>query len=440
MTLSDYIGLIFAILFLAALFGKLDSFFEKISGGSNTSSVQTKVMEDGGIGLNYEMYSFQMDCNEIIKEFQQKGYETVQLESHILKAPSNGKVGDIGTVDEVFLKATHVDEQGYFSITENYGLIYTYWGGTIGWDEVFCESDNNKIFDFSGLNNTYWKLERNDDTVMIYDDILSAMKILTTEEWDNPSIYEQVEIYVTFDNFDTFECVDKHSYASNEKLGTIVALSSGTASVKDFYCDYLGYTHKMNLKYVDFSQSWQMELQMDGLWAHTESIYWKPNGGLCFPVEKSEFEEALNKAEKLTGSGQMEQDITEDNDLENDPQISGTLNDPSIPLTYGLYSYDNGVDTICSAEVGFYTDNGSDYISINAVGYGDHGLIDFEGILEQNENGTYISHCTDYDATIICVFNEKGMTVTVDSTEFETVRAIEGFYGLDEEFNLDEVG
>lgn len=62
-------------------------------------------------------------------------------------------------------------------------------------------------------------------------------------------------------------------------------------------------------------------------------------------------------------------DIRED--ISDSSEIQNNRNLLSNSINYGTYSYDNGVDAVCNAEVGIYTDEkDEDYIKIECWGYG----------------------------------------------------------------------
>jgi len=113
-------------------------------------------------------------------------------------------------------------------------------------------------------------------------------------------------------------------------------------------------------------------------------------------------------------------------------------------LTYGTYVYDDGISNICTASVflsmgddeGNYT---GDAISIEVMGYGGHGVIDFWGILERRNDGTYLAHGIDYSADVICTFDPQGMSVSVAHSLHSTLFDAEGYYNLESVLNVDEV-
>lgn len=110
---------------------------------------------------------------------------------------------------------------------------------------------------------------------------------------------------------------------------------------------------------------------------------------------------------------------------------------------YGSYYADNGVDATLYADVGVYTDNGRDYISLTAMSYGDRYLAEFSGILNEVEDNVYRAMDDTGLAVIRVEFEPYGMTVTLEQMETEDYydfRYLEGYYRKTEELNWDEVG
>lgn len=117
--------------------------------------------------------------------------------------------------------------------------------------------------------------------------------------------------------------------------------------------------------------------------------------------------------------------------LKEDTFIAEEVNENSFGLPYGIYLYDNGQDAVCTAEIGVFSDDGSDYISISCMGYGDHEIISFMGTLEEASDGVYSASAMDYQADITVSYVDGGLQVNVEDTEFDTLFSIEGFYELD---------
>ena len=110
---------------------------------------------------------------------------------------------------------------------------------------------------------------------------------------------------------------------------------------------------------------------------------------------------------------------------------------------YGSYYADNGVDATLYADVGVYTDDGRDYISLTAMSYGDRYLAEFSGILNEVEENVYRAMDDTGLAMIRVEFEPYGMTVTLEQMETEDYydfRYLEGYYRKTEELNWDEVG
>lgn len=110
---------------------------------------------------------------------------------------------------------------------------------------------------------------------------------------------------------------------------------------------------------------------------------------------------------------------------------------------YGSYFADNGVDATLHAEVGVYSDSGSDYINLAALSYGDRYLAEFTGILYHVDGNVYRSMDDSGLAVIRVEFFENGMQVTLEQMETEDYydfRYLEGYYEKTGELNFDEVG
>lgn len=113
----------------------------------------------------------------------------------------------------------------------------------------------------------------------------------------------------------------------------------------------------------------------------------------------------------------------------------------SAPLIYGTYCFDNGVDAICTADVGFTTDDEcNDYIYISAMGYGGHQLTEFYGNVVMNSDGNYVAYSELYNTTIEIVFDETGMSIEILSCDDNAMMGcIVGKYLLTSTLNLNEV-
>lgn len=128
--------------------------------------------------------------------------------------------------------------------------------------------------------------------------------------------------------------------------------------------------------------------------------------------------------------------------IEDDMEDAAESAQISIPATYGTYVFDNGVDAVCTAEVGFTTDeNSSDYINISAMGYGGHELTAFYGDMVINQEGNYEAYCEYLNTTILIIFDETGMNIEILSCDDSSMmESIVGKYLLTAELNLNEVG
>ena len=110
---------------------------------------------------------------------------------------------------------------------------------------------------------------------------------------------------------------------------------------------------------------------------------------------------------------------------------------------YGSYYADNGVDATLYADVGVYTDDGRDYISLTAMSYGDRYLAEFSGILNEVEENVYRAMDDTGLAVIRVEFEPYGMTVALEQMETEDYydfRYLEGYYRKTEESDWNEVG
>ena len=110
---------------------------------------------------------------------------------------------------------------------------------------------------------------------------------------------------------------------------------------------------------------------------------------------------------------------------------------------YGSYFADNGVDATLNADVGIYSDNGRDYISLTAMSYGDRYLAEFTGTLNNIGGNVYRSMDDSGLAVIRVEFFADGMQVTLEQMEtedFYDFRYLEGYYQKTGELNFDEVG
>ncbi len=115
-------------------------------------------------------------------------------------------------------------------------------------------------------------------------------------------------------------------------------------------------------------------------------------------------------------------------------------------LTYGTYVYDDGTSNICTASVylSMGDDDGNyagDAIYIEVMGYGGHGVIDFSGILERRNDGTYVAHGIKLNENeeVICTFDPQGLSVSVSNAVHNTLFYAEGYYNLESVLDIHEV-
>ncbi|MCC8046444.1 MAG: hypothetical protein LIP12_13275 [Clostridiales bacterium] len=97
---------------------------------------------------------------------------------------------------------------------------------------------------------------------------------------------------------------------------------------------------------------------------------------------------------------------------------------------YGMYSYDNGVDNVMTAEIGYNTDGDEgDYLYIEALSYGDRYTVVFYGMLIDEGNGVYRS--TEYDeasCVLEVTISNEGMQVSVAYTAYDSWQVLDGYY------------
>ena len=129
-----------------------------------------------------------------------------------------------------------------------------------------------------------------------------------------------------------------------------------------------------------------------------------------------------------------------------DEKVSPSEEENAQTLTYGEYVYDDGTSVICTASVywsmgdddGNYAGNA---IHIEVMGYGGHGIIDFTGMLEQREDGTFVALGIEINENdeLICAFDPQGIGISVASAVHSTLYDAEGYYNLESVLNIDEV-
>lgn len=71
---------------------------------------------------------------------------------------------------------------------------------------------------------------------------------------------------------------------------------------------------------------------------------------------------------------------------------------------------------------------------------GGHELVSFEGILKPLDNGSYYSFCDLFESSINIIFADDGFYVSIISSNDQSMYNIEGFYSLESELNLNNVG
>ncbi len=150
------------------------------------------------------------------------------------------------------------------------------------------------------------------------------------------------------------------------------------------------------------------------------------------------YPEAEVTAEASETSG-MEEDAVE---MEENPVTMEETEEEEVSI-YGSYFADNGVDATLNAEVGIYSDSGSDYISLAALSYGDRYLAEFTGILYHVDGNVYRSMDASGLAVIRVEFFADGMQVTLEQMETEDYydyHYLEGYYQKTGELNFEEAG
>lgn len=125
-------------------------------------------------------------------------------------------------------------------------------------------------------------------------------------------------------------------------------------------------------------------------------------------------------------------------EVQPDQELSGEEEESAGQITYGTYFYEDGTGTTCDAEIGFYTDQDGDYISIDCW-RNDRNIVPFTGILEEIGDGTYCAYDEQIGTEIGIMFVDGGMYVTVCYSDFPDADELDGFYILQKELNLNEV-
>lgn len=136
--------------------------------------------------------------------------------------------------------------------------------------------------------------------------------------------------------------------------------------------------------------------------------------------------------------------VIKDPSMESSDEVSIPENVDTSEMLYGTYVYhDTEHGNINTAEVGFASGDGANYIYIDSRGEGGHGVIEFVGYFQEaNEDNSYtaIQSPEDYfEAEIRCTFVDGGLNIEVVSSEFDELYDAAGYYELESELNLDEV-
>ncbi len=158
-----------------------------------------------GVSSSYGNVSGMVDTGSVIADYHDKGYTYVWLESHEVKAPDDGKAGDYGTIDEVTLKATYVDEDGLYHFTKEIIALYVYWGDQLLWHNNY-ELGTIVECDASGFNDTYWKvIDRGDDAEEQYNEVTSLLDNAESKSVPSQDEARTSECYLAFYNFDQLQ-------------------------------------------------------------------------------------------------------------------------------------------------------------------------------------------------------------------------------------------
>ena len=260
-----------------------------------------KTVLKNGIDKDYKPYPFQMNTDDIIQEYHEAGYDYVWLTSHEVQPPDEGKVGDAGTMDEVYLKAAYIDKDGYFFLTNTIGRLYLYWGDAIGWKSTYeAIAADEMEFDFSGLNNTYWKISGEIDDLVNFAECV--MEEVPRDEYGYATI-ENIDVYVSFSNFDTLVSIegleiwkeDGFDFQSGAVLGEMTAVVDGVVCKKDFICDSQ-YGRKIRAIYDRQIQSWKIEIEAD-FDSNFALFQWSNNSNSRYHrISKEEYDSFVNNA------------------------------------------------------------------------------------------------------------------------------------------------
>lgn len=94
---------------------------------------------------------------------------------------------------------------------------------------------------------------------------------------------------------------------------------------------------------------------------------------------------------------------------------------------YGFYSF-NDTWAEMTAEVGYSTGEDADYIHINGYWYLEDCDISFEGYMNEAGENIYYAESLGEDCGLTIVFDENGMQLDVDWSEFESSEIMQGYY------------
>lgn len=336
-----------------------------------------------GVSDDYQSYSFQMDTNTILQEYYDKGYDNVWLFYHEVKAPENGKIGDGGTVDTISLEASYEDKDGYFYITDTYGVIYAYWNETLGWKNTFEQLEGDSKYDFSKFNNTYWKVK--------VDERKAELARLVMNDYSGD---EDIEVFVSFENFDTFRYLGNHEFASDAVLGELLVVSNEKVYKAEFTCDYMGYGHKIRLFFNEMATEWRISVQVD-IGVNSTAIDWSAGSQSDIEaITKEEFEEA---SKGMVALDERSDSMQEEANEENNQKMGGNGDYEIIP--YETYE-SGGEDLHMYANL---TKNSDGSIDVEGFAYSYGEFLEdmaFHAHFTEGEEDWYGSDDAKYDLII----------------------------------------
>lgn len=106
---------------------------------------------------------------------------------------------------------------------------------------------------------------------------------------------------------------------------------------------------------------------------------------------------------------------------------------------YGKYFLDNGKNATVDAEVYWASDDGLDWLDMDAWGYGGHEIIPFHGQLEKIGENKYRAYDSDFGTEVTVAFSPKGMKVTVEAAENSDAYCFDGYFEQTSKVDLDAV-